>query len=105
MADVRPDLDAFNGAFWVPATVTVPGAPPVQTVAMEIAPFVVRFPSDSGNWSMTKSRRRFSLRLDHLSVTEVPFGTLIEMASETVTVEATDYVDNQVAHVLARKVV
>lgn len=100
--DVRPDLDAFNGAFWVPATVTVPGEPPVQTVAMEIAPFVVRFPSDSGNWSMTKSRRRFALRLDDLGVKEVLFGTEIATASETVKVEATDYVDNQVAHVLVR---
>ena len=102
MADVRPDLDAFNGAFWVPAVVTLPGGAPIQTVAMEIAPFVLRFPTDTGNSSLTKSRRRFSVRLDQLGVASIPFGTAIVTAAETVHVEATDYVDHQVAHVLIR---
>jgi len=106
VADARPDLDAAFDAFAVEATVTLPmgGFAPtvVVTQAVEIGPFITPFPADSGNWSMTKSRRRFALRLAPLGVKEVPFGTEIAMAGLTVTVEGTDYSDNEVAYVLVR---
>lgn len=101
--DERPDLGAAFDIFGVEATVTLPGVvPPVVTRVMELEPFNERFPADSGNWSLTKKRRRFAVRLQQLGVTEVLIGTRIAMASETVKVEATDYIDQEVAYVLVR---
>ena len=105
MANARPDLSAAFDIFGVEALVTLPGGSPDATVAtraLEIAPFVEPFPANDGNWSMTKSRRRFALRLAALGVSEILFGTQIVMGTLTVKVEATEYQDNEVAYVLVR---
>jgi hypothetical protein len=107
MTDVRPSLDAVTDAFGESAIVTAPGSAPVTTVWVEQGPVVERFPSDSGTWSLRKSRRRGSLRLDHLpvgppGVSWPPPGTTITIGAETLHVEGVDYQDDEVVHVIVR---
>jgi len=108
VSDLRPPLEAFNGAFWEPATVTLPGGAPVATVAMEIQPFMERFPTDAGTWSLAKSRRRVGLRLDQLpplsrpGLSWPPPGTSIVMGGQTRHVEGVDYQDDEIVHVVVR---
>ena len=108
MADVRPDLDAVFGPFKVEATVTIPGFAPVVTVWAEQRSVGEGFPADTGRWSLTKSRRRGSLRLDHLppasqpGLSWPPPGTKIVLEGETLHVEGVDSQDGQVSHVIVR---
>lgn len=103
MADLRPDLEAVFEAFGEDATVIIPGGEPVATQAIKQEAYSERFPGDPGNHSLTKGRPRLSLRLDHLGVDDVPYGTQIVIGAATWHVEATDVLDDQVAHVIARK--
>lgn len=102
--DLRPDLAILFETFGEAATVMVPGGIPVQMQVAKQAAYNERFPGDTGNNSLTKGRPRFSLRLDQLGVDDVPYGTTIVIAAESWFVEATDVLDDQVAHVLVRKV-
>lgn len=102
MSDLRPELDILFEAFGEAATVTVPGGSPVVTRAVKQEAFNERFPGDPGNFSLTKGRKRISLRLDDLGVDQVPRGTVIVIGAENWSVEATDVLDDQVAHVLVR---
>lgn len=108
MTDVRPPIDALADAFGESAIVTVPGASPATTVWVEQRPLGERFETDSGSWSLTKSRRRGSLRLDQLppaprpGVSWPPPGTTITIGAETLQVEGVDYQDDEVAHVVVR---
>lgn len=102
--DLRPELDILFETFGEAATVTVPGGMPVATTAVKQEAFNERFPSDTGNFSLTKGRQRISLRLDDLGVEAVPRGTVITIGATSWSVEATDLLDDQVAHVLARPV-
>lgn len=101
--DLRPDLDVLFETFGDAATVTVPNGVPVETQVVKQEAFNERFPGDPGNSSLTKGRQRISLRLDDLGVDAVPHGTVIMIGAENWSVEATDVLDDQVAHVLARK--
>ncbi len=65
--DLRPDLDTMFEILGEDATVTVPGGAPVLTRAVKQEAFNERFPSDTGNFSLTKGRQRISLRLDDLA--------------------------------------
>jgi hypothetical protein len=103
MADLRPDLDVLFETFGEAAMVTIPDGAPIPTSAVKQAAFNERFPADPGNFSLTKGRQRISLRLDDLGVDAVPHGTVIVIGAENWSVEATDVLDDQVAHVLARK--
>ena len=111
MADVRPDLDAAFDSFGVEAVVTVPrgGFAPavIVTRIIELGAFNEPFPADSGNWSLTKNRARFILRLVDLNVTEIPIGTEIAIAAGHLTgtwkVDGTDVVDTERAIVVTRK--
>ena len=100
--DERPDLDVLFETFGEPATVTVPNGTPKATRAVKQEAFNERFPEDPGNFSLTKGRQRISLRLDDLGISAVPRGTTIVIGAKTWSVEATDLLDDQVAHVLAR---
>lgn len=101
--DLRPDLDVLFDTFGEAATVTVPGGAPIATAAVKQEAYNERFPGDTGNHSLTKGRQRISLRLDDLGVDDVPHGTVIVIGAENWSVEATDILDDQIAHVLARK--
>lgn len=108
MSDLRPPIDALTDSFGESAIVTLPGIAPVTTVWVEQRPLGERFPTDSGTWSLTKSRRRGSLRLDQLppatrpGMSWPPPGTTIVIGSETLRVEGVDYQDDEVAHVIVR---
>jgi hypothetical protein len=111
VADARPDLDAAFDSFGVEAVVTVPrgGFTPavIVTQVIEVGAFNEPFPADPGNWSLTKNRARFGLRLLDLDVTEIPIGTEIAIATGHLTgtwkVDGTDVVDTERAIVVARK--
>ena len=90
--------------------VTIPGGSPNEIVATRVIPdgaLNEPFPADSGNWSLTKSRAQFILRLADLNVTEILIGTEIAIAAGplagTWKTEATVTVDDERAIVLARK--
>lgn len=108
MTDLRPLVDDLTDAFGEPALVTLPGAVPVATVWVEQRPLGERFPTDAGTWSLTKSRRRGSLRLDQLppaprpDLSWPPPGTMIVIGADTVHVEGVDYQDDEVVHVIVR---
>lgn len=107
MTDLRPSLDVLTEAFGETAIVTVPGFAPVASVWLEQRPLGERFPADSGGWSLTKSRRRGSLRLDQLparpsGVSWPPPGTSIVVGAETLYVEGVDYQDDEIVHVVVR---
>lgn len=103
MADLRPDLGILFETFGTAATVTLPNGSPIPTSAVKQEAFNERFPGDTGNASLTKGRQRISLRLDELGVDAVPHGTVIVIGAENWSVEATDELDDEIAHVLARK--
>lgn len=108
MADLKPDLDDVFSPFQVEATVTVPGFPPVVTVWAEQGRVNEGGAVDSGAWSLTKSRRTGSLRLDHLppvpqpGLSWPPPGTEIVLEGETLHVEAVHSEQDRVARVFVR---
>ena len=107
MADRRPSLDVLFGVQGVAATVTLPGYAPVSTSWVEQKPAGEPYPTDSGAYSLSKSQRRGSLRLDQLppaprpDVSWPPPGTTIELGETTLSVVGVDYQDDRVAHVIA----
>jgi hypothetical protein len=103
VTDVRPDLDVLFETFGEAATVTVPNGTAKATRAVKQEAFNERFPGDEGNFSLTKGRERMSLRLDDLDLDHVPRGTVIVIGAQSWSVEATDLLDDQVAHVLVRR--
>jgi hypothetical protein len=74
MADARPDISTFFGAFGVPAIVTHPGGVPITTTAMWHGGAGVAFP-DGGALAVTELRRAISLRKDHVGAVQT--GTIV----------------------------
>lgn len=110
-----PELDILfelsPGAAEAAVSVAPDGAPIATRVVWQPA-HDEAFPADTGNYSLTKGRPRFSLRLDHLGVDDVPPGTEIIVAdangpAEAIGiwhVEATDRLERgRVAHVIVRR--
>jgi len=110
---VRPDLNVIFGALGagekIAAVVTVPeGAidPTFTTTVLEVGAYNESFPENPGVHSLTKMRRRFGLILAEIgNPTEIKLGTRIALTGgDTFSVEATDFLDDERAIVLARKV-
>lgn len=107
MIDLRPPLDVFKAAMARSAIVLLPGFAPVTADVIEIGALVERFPVNDGAWSLTKSRARFSFRLDQLpapprpDVSWPPPGTRITMDGRTWAVAGIDSSDGEVSHVIA----
>lgn len=76
MSDLRPALTDALAAFALPATVTVPGAEPVTTMAIWLPPVAV----ESGGVLVSTDKPLAILALPRVDIPEVPRGTAIEAA-------------------------
>ncbi|MFB3816134.1 MAG: hypothetical protein ACE147_00605 [Candidatus Methylomirabilales bacterium] len=73
MSDLRPDVAIPFAAFGVPATVTVPGAEPVETSAIWLAPVAYEVPGVL----RSTNEPLYTLALMRSAVPRVPRGTLV----------------------------
>ena len=110
---MRPDLgiifQCLGAGEPLAATVTVPeGAidPTFTTTVLQVGAYNEPWPENPGVHSLTKMRRRFGLILAEIgNPTEIKLGTEIALTDgDTFSVEATDFIDDERAIVLARKV-
>ncbi len=110
MTDIRPPLDVFKASMARSMTVVLPGAAGVAADIIEIGPLVERFPVNDGQWSLTKSRQRFSVRLDQIGppprpdVSWPPPGTRFIEGSRVWAAAGVDSSDGEVAHVVVDRV-
>jgi hypothetical protein len=110
---VRPDLSVIFGALGasepIAAVVTGIGGEPntlYPTTVLEVGAYNEPWPESPGINSVTKMRRRFGLILAEIgNPTEIKLGTEIALTGgDTFSVEATDFIDDERAIVLARRV-
>lgn len=76
MADLRPDIGLALEVFGLPATVTLPGADPLPTTAIWLAPIAV----DTPGVLVPTNRPHGVLALPRADVPSVPRGTGIAVA-------------------------
>lgn len=76
MSDLRPDLGAALAVFGLPATVTIPGGPPVATTGIWLPPVSV----DTTGVLVSTDRPQAVLALPRAAVPSMPRGTLINVA-------------------------
>ncbi len=77
--DLRPSFESMQGAFGLPATVTLSGEDPIATTAVWLPPATEEVPT--GN-DIRRAEARRTLCIARVDVPQVPRGTIVVCAEE-----------------------